>query len=132
MYHLFRLASVDLLLKISKYVRAFEREESNLINQRKNQGSICYGMTMVAHLKEDGVYHICPLQKPNCLVCVLRNEIIMFYVYFLDPMLWHKMIFFMLLGHEESYNASLEYIPTQEEIDSHSLMYDEDRPDFIP
>ncbi|XP_057529064.1 ribosome biogenesis protein BOP1 homolog [Amaranthus tricolor] len=37
-----------------------------------------------------------------------------------------------LPGHEESYNPSLEYIPTQEEIDSYSLMYEEDRPDFIP
>ncbi|KAB1200760.1 hypothetical protein CJ030_MR0G006460 [Morella rubra] len=37
-----------------------------------------------------------------------------------------------LPGHEESYNPSLEYIPTQEEINSYQLMYDEDRPKFIP
>ncbi|MCL7023451.1 hypothetical protein MKW94_015681 [Papaver nudicaule] len=37
-----------------------------------------------------------------------------------------------LPGHEESYNPSLEYIPTQEEIDSYELMYEEDRPKFIP
>ncbi|KAG7032384.1 Ribosome biogenesis protein BOP1-like protein [Cucurbita argyrosperma subsp. argyrosperma] len=35
-------------------------------------------------------------------------------------------------GHDESYNPSLEYIPTQEEINSYQLMYDEDRPKFIP
>lgn len=40
--------------------------------------------------------------------------------------------FFLLSGHEESYNPSLEYIPTQEEINSYQLMYDEDRPKFIP
>ncbi|KAK9725457.1 hypothetical protein RND81_05G145000 [Saponaria officinalis] len=37
-----------------------------------------------------------------------------------------------LPGHEESYNPSLEYIPTQEEIDSYELMYEEDRPKLIP
>ncbi|XP_024020518.1 ribosome biogenesis protein BOP1 homolog [Morus notabilis] len=37
-----------------------------------------------------------------------------------------------LPGHEESYNPSLEYIPTQEEINSYQLMYEEDRPKFIP
>lgn len=37
-----------------------------------------------------------------------------------------------LPGHEESYNPSLEYIPTQEEINSYELMYEEDRPKFIP
>ncbi|KAK8918946.1 hypothetical protein KSP39_PZI021478 [Platanthera zijinensis] len=37
-----------------------------------------------------------------------------------------------LAGHEESYNPSLEYIPTQEEINSYQLMYEEDRPKFIP
>ncbi|CAL5090070.1 unnamed protein product [Urochloa decumbens] len=36
-----------------------------------------------------------------------------------------------LPGHEESYNPSVEYIPTQEEIDSYQLMYEEDRPKFI-
>ncbi|KAG9445051.1 hypothetical protein H6P81_016391 [Aristolochia fimbriata] len=35
-------------------------------------------------------------------------------------------------GHEESYNPSVEYIPTQEEINSYQLMYEEDRPKFIP
>ncbi|THG17840.1 hypothetical protein TEA_011380 [Camellia sinensis var. sinensis] len=35
-------------------------------------------------------------------------------------------------GHEESYNPSLEYIPTQEEINSYQLMFEEDRPKFIP
>lgn len=38
----------------------------------------------------------------------------------------------LLLGHEESYNPSLEYIPTQEEINSYQLMFEEDRPKFIP
>ncbi|BFG38031.1 hypothetical protein CerSpe_243050 [Prunus speciosa] len=37
-----------------------------------------------------------------------------------------------LPGHEESFNPSLEYIPTQEEINSYQLMYEEDRPKFIP
>lgn len=37
-----------------------------------------------------------------------------------------------LPGHEESYNPSLEYIPTQEEINSYQLMDEEDRPTFIP
>ncbi|KAF8411858.1 hypothetical protein HHK36_004417 [Tetracentron sinense] len=37
-----------------------------------------------------------------------------------------------LAGHEESYNPSKEYIPTQEEINSYQLMYEEDRPKFIP
>ncbi|CAD5179952.1 unnamed protein product [Musa acuminata subsp. malaccensis] len=37
-----------------------------------------------------------------------------------------------LAGHEESYNPSVEYIPTQEEINSYQLMYEEDRPKFIP
>ncbi|CAA6664113.1 unnamed protein product [Spirodela intermedia] len=37
-----------------------------------------------------------------------------------------------LPGHDESYNPSVEYIPTQEEINSYQLMYDEDRPKFIP
>ncbi|XP_078441418.1 transducin/WD40 repeat-like superfamily protein [Wolffia australiana] len=37
-----------------------------------------------------------------------------------------------LPGHEESYNPSVEYIPTQEEINSYELMYEEDRPKFIP
>ncbi|XP_028762851.1 ribosome biogenesis protein BOP1 homolog [Neltuma alba] len=35
-------------------------------------------------------------------------------------------------GHEESYNPPLEYIPTQEEINSYQLMDEEDRPKFIP
>ncbi|XP_061375970.1 ribosome biogenesis protein BOP1 homolog [Gastrolobium bilobum] len=35
-------------------------------------------------------------------------------------------------GHEESYNPPLEYIPTQEEINAYQLMYEEDRPKFIP
>ncbi|KAJ8755615.1 hypothetical protein K2173_022210 [Erythroxylum novogranatense] len=37
-----------------------------------------------------------------------------------------------LPGHEESYNPSPEYIPTQEEINSYQLMDEEDRPNFIP
>lgn len=37
-----------------------------------------------------------------------------------------------LPGHEESYNPSLEYIPTQEEINSYQLMFEEDRPKYIP
>ncbi|KAA8545481.1 hypothetical protein F0562_020265 [Nyssa sinensis] len=37
-----------------------------------------------------------------------------------------------LPGHAESYNPSLEYIPTQEEINSYQLMFEEDRPKFIP
>ncbi|CAM8971030.1 unnamed protein product [Rhodiola kirilowii] len=37
-----------------------------------------------------------------------------------------------LPGHEESHNPSLEYIPTQEELDSYQLMFEEDRPNFIP
>ncbi|KAF3330975.1 ribosome biogenesis protein BOP1 isoform X1 [Carex littledalei] len=37
-----------------------------------------------------------------------------------------------LPGHEESYNPSVEYIPTEEEINSYQLMYEEDRPKFIP
>ncbi|KAK6259265.1 hypothetical protein SCA6_013739 [Theobroma cacao] len=37
-----------------------------------------------------------------------------------------------LPGHEESYNPSLEYLPTQEEINTYQLMYEEDRPKFIP
>ncbi|KAI3995560.1 hypothetical protein MKX01_023305 [Papaver californicum] len=37
-----------------------------------------------------------------------------------------------LPGHEESYNPSLEYIPTQEEISAYELMYEEDRPKYIP
>ncbi|ERN11277.1 hypothetical protein AMTR_s00024p00239810 [Amborella trichopoda] len=35
-------------------------------------------------------------------------------------------------GHDESYNPSIEYIPSQEEINSYQLMYEEDRPKFIP
>ncbi|CAN8286378.1 unnamed protein product [Cochlearia groenlandica] len=37
-----------------------------------------------------------------------------------------------LPGHEESYNPSLEFIPTEEEKASYELMYEEDRPKFIP
>ncbi|KAJ7954287.1 Ribosome biogenesis protein BOP1-like [Quillaja saponaria] len=37
-----------------------------------------------------------------------------------------------LPGHEESYNPSPEYIPTQEEINSYQLLHEEDRPKFIP
>ncbi|XVF58601.1 hypothetical protein PTKIN_Ptkin07bG0079500 [Pterospermum kingtungense] len=37
-----------------------------------------------------------------------------------------------LPGHEESYNPSLEYLPTQEEVNSYQLMYEEDRTKFIP
>ncbi|VVA93192.1 unnamed protein product [Arabis nemorensis] len=37
-----------------------------------------------------------------------------------------------LPGHEESYNPSLEYIPTEEEKASYELMFEEDRPKFIP
>ncbi|XP_042463099.1 ribosome biogenesis protein BOP1 homolog isoform X2 [Zingiber officinale] len=37
-----------------------------------------------------------------------------------------------LAGHEESYNPSAEFIPTQEEINSYQLMFEEDRPKFIP
>ncbi|KAL5566460.1 hypothetical protein UlMin_029624, partial [Ulmus minor] len=37
-----------------------------------------------------------------------------------------------LPGHDESYNPSLEYIPTQEEINSYQLMFEEDWPKFIP
>lgn len=35
-------------------------------------------------------------------------------------------------GHEESYNPSPEFIPTEEEIAGYKLMYEEDRPKFIP
>lgn len=41
-------------------------------------------------------------------------------------------ISFCFSGHDESYNPPLEYIPTQEEINSYQLMYEEDRPKFIP
>eukprot|EP00249_Psilotum_nudum_P016440 c25825_g1_i1 orf=239-2530(+) len=34
--------------------------------------------------------------------------------------------------HEESYHPPVEYIPTQEEINSYAMMYEEDRPKFIP
>lgn len=44
----------------------------------------------------------------------------------------HQFYSISFKGHEESYNPSLEYIPTQEEINSYQLMYDEDRPKFIP
>ncbi|KAJ4766660.1 hypothetical protein LUZ62_077035 [Rhynchospora pubera] len=37
-----------------------------------------------------------------------------------------------LPGHEEAYNPPVEYIPTAEEINSYELMYEEDRPKFIP
>ncbi|KZV48667.1 hypothetical protein F511_10353 [Dorcoceras hygrometricum] len=37
-----------------------------------------------------------------------------------------------LPGHDESYNPSPEYIPTQEEVNSYQLMFEEDRPKFIP
>ncbi|CAH8383712.1 unnamed protein product [Eruca vesicaria subsp. sativa] len=37
-----------------------------------------------------------------------------------------------LPGHEESYNPPSEYIPTEEEKASYELMYEEDRPKFIP
>ncbi|XP_010508874.1 PREDICTED: ribosome biogenesis protein BOP1 homolog [Camelina sativa] len=37
-----------------------------------------------------------------------------------------------LPGHEESYNPSLEYIPTEEEKASYELMFEEDRPKLIP
>lgn len=37
-----------------------------------------------------------------------------------------------LPGHDESYNPSLEYIPTQEDLNSYQLMFEEDRPKFIP
>ncbi|BBN03750.1 ribosome biogenesis protein ERB1 [Marchantia polymorpha subsp. ruderalis] len=37
-----------------------------------------------------------------------------------------------LPGHEESYNPPEEYIPTQEEINAYQLMYEEDRPKYIP
>ncbi|CAD5320946.1 unnamed protein product [Arabidopsis thaliana] len=37
-----------------------------------------------------------------------------------------------LPGHDESYNPSLEYIPTEEEKASYELMFEEDRPKFIP
>lgn len=36
------------------------------------------------------------------------------------------------IGHEESYNPPVEYIPTEEEIKSYEAMYEEDRPKFIP
>ncbi|KAI3810379.1 hypothetical protein L1987_19991 [Smallanthus sonchifolius] len=38
----------------------------------------------------------------------------------------------LLAGHDESYNPSLEYIPTQEEISAYQLMFEEDQPKFIP
>ncbi|CAA7050677.1 unnamed protein product [Microthlaspi erraticum] len=37
-----------------------------------------------------------------------------------------------LPGHEESYNPSPEFIPTAEEKAAYELMYEEDRPKFIP
>ncbi|KAL7157345.1 hypothetical protein ABFS83_02G071900 [Erythranthe nasuta] len=37
-----------------------------------------------------------------------------------------------LPGHDESYNPSAEYIPTQEEINAYQLLFEEDRPKFIP
>ncbi|KAG6550611.1 hypothetical protein Mapa_007864 [Marchantia paleacea] len=37
-----------------------------------------------------------------------------------------------LPGHEESYNPPEEYIPTQEEVNAYQLLYEEDRPKFIP
>ncbi|XP_031474096.1 ribosome biogenesis protein BOP1 homolog [Nymphaea colorata] len=35
-------------------------------------------------------------------------------------------------GHETSFRPSVEFIPTQEEINSYELMFEEDRPKFIP
>ncbi|MQM10560.1 hypothetical protein Taro_043454 [Colocasia esculenta] len=35
-------------------------------------------------------------------------------------------------GHEESVNPSVEYVPTQEEVNSYQLMDEEDRPKLIP
>lgn len=35
-------------------------------------------------------------------------------------------------GHEMAYRPSVEFIPTQEEINSYELMFEEDRPKFIP
>ncbi|KAF3794778.1 Ribosome biogenesis BOP1-like protein [Nymphaea thermarum] len=35
-------------------------------------------------------------------------------------------------GHEWSYRPSVEYVPTQEEIESYELMLEEDRPKFVP
>ncbi|KAL5725175.1 Ribosome biogenesis protein 1 [Ranunculus cassubicifolius] len=37
-----------------------------------------------------------------------------------------------LAGHDESYNPSVEFIPTQEEINKYMLLPEEERPDFIP
>ncbi|XP_050375809.1 ribosome biogenesis protein BOP1 homolog [Argentina anserina] len=37
-----------------------------------------------------------------------------------------------LPGYEESFNPPPEFIPTKEEIDAYQLMYEEDRPKFIP
>eukprot|EP00850_Spirogloea_muscicola_P002471 SM000009S23600 [mRNA] locus=s9:1013105:1019315:+ [translate_table: standard] len=37
-----------------------------------------------------------------------------------------------LPGHEESYNPPVEYLPTEEEVKSYQLMYEEDRPSFVP
>ncbi|PRQ18717.1 putative transcription factor WD40-like family [Rosa chinensis] len=37
-----------------------------------------------------------------------------------------------LPGYEESFNPPPEFIPSQEEIDAYQLMYEEDRPKFIP
>ena len=51
--------------------------------------------------------------------------VLMYYIIFY----WFFMVY---PGHEESYNPSIEYIPTQEEIDSYQLMYEEDHPKFIP
>ncbi|GMN26866.1 hypothetical protein TIFTF001_001457 [Ficus carica] len=46
---------------------------------------------------------------------------------FLEVVALHRAI-----RHEELYNPSLEYIPTQGEITSYQLMYEEDRPKFLP
>lgn len=35
-------------------------------------------------------------------------------------------------GHEESYNPPVEYVPSEEEVKGYDLMYEEDRPKFIP
>ncbi|KAL5702799.1 Ribosome biogenesis protein 1 [Ranunculus cassubicifolius] len=37
-----------------------------------------------------------------------------------------------LAGHDESYNPSVEFIPTQEEINKFMLLPEDERPDFIP
>lgn len=126
-------------LQIVKYVRAIRSGQIKLDDKPKEEPKYYDLWGEASSADRQGLAYI-PAPKPK-LPGVLAFWILKLYskltsLYFYFSMTCHDLkdgfCSSMFSGHEESYNPSLEYIPTQEEINAYQLMFEEDRPKFIP